>query len=117
MTISSAIEDFRAAAIAKRDFAEPSRDEELHRVMASALSFLQSQGQSGREAFSQLLADESAHVRIWVAAQLLAEGDESALPVLRELVAGSGLLGFEAEITIREYEARRLRSPFTHNAA
>jgi hypothetical protein len=94
MTISSASEEFRAAAISKAAFAEPSRDEELHRIMSSALSFLQSQSESGREAFHRLLADESAHVRIWVAAQLLVEGDERALPVLRELVAGFGLAGF-----------------------
>jgi HEAT repeat protein len=85
--------------------------------MVASLSFLQSHGESGHEAFAGLLADESPHVRIWVAAQLLAEGDESALPVLRELVAGSGLLASEAEISIREYEAHRLRSPFTPNVA
>jgi hypothetical protein len=114
MTILEAIEEFRAAAIAKADFAAPaSRDHALHRRMADAFEYLASQGSEGHTAFFAMLHDESPHVRDWVAAQLLSQDDEAAVPVMEQLAAEPGIRGFTAETTLKEFRAGRLRSPFT----
>ena len=113
MSVESAILRFRSAALEKGEFHEDSsRDHELHAQMASAWIELESTGETGRLAFSALLEDESNHVRCWVATQLLAHGDESAVSVLRALVSDGGLLGFEAKIVLKEWEADRLKPPF-----
>jgi hypothetical protein len=112
MTIQEAKENFGKAAIAKGDFADARRDNELHKEMAQAFIFLKSQGEIGRSTFKDLLHDKNNYVRVWVAAQLLSEGDLKALPVLREIEKSSGLLAFDAKMTIQEFEAERLQSPF-----
>ena len=80
--------------------------------MTHAFRFLASQGAAGRAAFAALLDDESPHVRSWVAAQLLSENDARAIPVAEQLASEPGLLGFNAQVTLDEYNAGRLRSPF-----
>ena len=82
--------------------------------MAVAFRFLSEQGAEGRSAFSALLNDDSAHVRSWVSAQLLSEGDAQAIPIAEQLALAPGLLGFTAQVTLEEFRAGRLRSPFTH---
>jgi len=102
------------AAIEKGDFAEPTgRDSALHASMAQAWRELERHGEAGLEAFRLLLSDESPSVRSWVAPQLLCLGDESGFPVLEELVANGGMLGFSAEAVLREWRAGRLQSPFS----
>jgi hypothetical protein len=51
-----------------------------------------------------------------VAAQLLSEGDRDAVPVLNELVCGQGSDGFNAQMTLKEWRAKRLSSPFSGSA-
>jgi hypothetical protein len=63
-------------------------------------------------AFRSLLQDDSPHVRGWVAAGLLAQGDVDALPVIEKLTADGGLVGFDAEMVLREHNQGRLGSPF-----
>lgn len=88
MTIEELVRRFRDAAIEKSGLAEPAaRDHALHEAMSVAWRQLHELGAEGRAAFSALLADESRHVRGWVAAQLLALGDESVLSVLLHGVA------------------------------
>src|SRR5262245_56757427 len=82
MRIDEAIEQFRRAAIEKGDFARPTSKNALHASMVAAWDTLEQRGTAGREAFAALLADESRHVRGWVASQLLALGDERGVPVL-----------------------------------
>jgi hypothetical protein len=113
MTVVQAIEEFRAAAIAKADFATPaSRDHTLHERMARAFDHLASHGSAGLAAFNALLRDESPYVRSWVAAELLSQGDKSAVPVMEELASESGIRGLTATITLKEFHAGRLHSPF-----
>jgi hypothetical protein len=113
MTISEATADFCAAASAKGDLRDnPSEDHALHHRMATAFRFLASQGPDGRAAFAALLWYDSPHVRAWVPAQLLSEGDAAAVPVAEHLTLEPGLLGFSARITLEEFRAGRLRSPF-----
>ena len=113
MSISEAIAEFRATASAKGNFsADCAEDHALHERMTRAFRFLANQGPAGRNAFVALLDDESPHVRSWVAAQLLFENDARAIPVAETLTAEPGLLGFTARVTLDEYSAGRLRSPF-----
>ena len=113
MNIEQAIERFRQAAIEKAEFTEPAiRDNVLHASMSKSWGELEEHGKAGRTAFKSLLSDESAHVRSWAASQLLALGDEDCVQVLEELVSSGGLLGFSAEMVLREWRAGRLRAPF-----
>lgn len=82
MGIEDAIQQFREAAISKGTFAEPAaRDHAFHKAMSVAWRQLHASGPVGQDAFKALLSDDSRHVRAWAAAQLLALGDESGLPV------------------------------------
>jgi hypothetical protein len=113
MTIAEATAEFRAVASAKGDFrADSAEDHALHERMAHAFRFLHGQGAEGQAAFAALLEDESAHVRSWVSAQLLSEGDARAVPVAEQLASESGLVGFSAQVTLEQFHAGRLRSPF-----
>ena len=113
MTIPEAIAEFREAAQAKGDFgADSAEDHALHQRMAVAFRFLSEQGAEGRSAFAALLHDDSAHVRSWVSAQLLSEGDAQAIPIAEQLALAPGVVGFDSRITLKEFRAGRLRSPF-----
>jgi hypothetical protein len=113
MTIAEATAEFRTAASAKGDFrANSAEDHALHEQMTRAFHFLHAEGAEGRTAFAALLEDESPHVRSWVSAQLLSEGDARAVPVAEQLASESGLLGFTAQVTLEQFRAGRLRSPF-----
>ena len=112
MTLDEAVERFRRAAIAKGDLAEPpSRDHALHDEMAQAWQALEAIGPAGREAFRSMLTDDSPHVRGWVAAQLLALGDDSGVPILEAEAASGGLRGFESEMVLEEWRSGRLKPP------
>lgn len=75
--------------------------------MVEAWRFLYEEAPGGHDAFKTLLGDKSDYVRLWVAAQLLTEGDPNAVQVL-EIVRIGGLLSLDAEITPREWRHGRL---------
>lgn len=113
MLIDEAIAQFRRAAIEKGDFVSaPKRDHALARQMLDARRALREEGELGEAALRFLLMDESPHVRVWVAAELLAIGELAARPVLEELAQQGGLLAFGAAETLREFDNGRLRPPF-----
>jgi len=117
LNIDEAIQRFRTAALQKCEFVQSAADDHhLHREMATAWRELHNQGIAGHDAFKKLLADESGYVRGWVAAQLLSEGDNDAVPVLEELARGQGVSGFNAQMTLNEWRANRLSSPFSGSA-
>jgi hypothetical protein len=114
LKIEETIQRFREAVLKKGEFAPSAADDHrLHGEMATAWRELQSQGIAGRDAFKGLLTDESCDVRGWVAAQLLSEGDRDALSVLEELSRSQGADGFSARMTLKEWRAKRLSSPFS----
>ena len=118
MRIEEAIRQFRRAAIEKADFARPaSRDHALHAAMASAWLVLEDHGVAGRDAFASLLWDESVHVRGWAAAQLLALGDERAVPSLEADSEATGLPGLSAKTVLQEWRAGRLKPPLGERGA
>lgn len=111
--IDASLKQFRDAAIAKGDFATPaSLDHKLQASMVNAAALLLSSSSEGREAFSSLLQDDSPQVRGWAAAQLLSEGDLRALPVMERLSNDPGIGAFTAKVTLDEFRAGRLGSPF-----
>lgn len=115
--IRTAVRDFCEAAIEKGAYAFPAkRDRKLHARMAAAVKQLRTLGATGAIALNELMSHESPYVRSWIATELLVRGDTSAKPVLKALAAEPGLLGMSAMVVLQEYDAGRLRSPFTDAA-
>ena len=85
--------------------------------MAAAVTYLRSNGAQGIQALIGLLEHESPHVRGWVSAELLSSGTKVAIPVLENLSKAEGLLGTTAKISLQQYEAGKLESPFNSNVA
>src|SRR5262245_2055229 len=114
--IDNLLTEFRIAAMEKGDEGGP-LDPALYERMRSAYRQLQALGEPGQQAFLELLDDPAPTVRAWVAAALLARGDERALPVLRALSSHEGLAGFNASMTLEEYKKGSLGEPFGDSAA
>ena len=113
MSIEEAIEKFRSAAIEKADGAEPAgKDHVLYDQMEAAWQVLEQHGADGRQAFKELLTDESRHVRGWVAAQLLGLGDQSGVEMLEADTLEGGMRSFTAEMVLKEWRGGRLKPPF-----
>jgi hypothetical protein len=113
MRIEDAVRSFRDAATTKEEYGLPAnRDHDLHETMSTAWRFLYSRGVEGREAFRQMLADPSPYVRLWVASQLLSEGDLEAVRVVEAEAGAAGLRGTSAKVVLAEWRAGRLGSPF-----
>ncbi|HEY6094999.1 MAG TPA: HEAT repeat domain-containing protein [Gallionellaceae bacterium] len=116
--VSSIIAEFCEAAIEKGDFeSTPKLDRELHSRMAKSISRLNSLGEAGLRSIEALLKHQSPYVRSWAAAELLANGNEKAIPVLIGLTNQGGLIATSSRMVLQEYEAGMLRSPFGTNAA
>lgn len=113
MRIEDVVQEFRDAAIRKADFVSPPSDDHvLHKTLSDTWRFLYSQGTDGRMAFRNLLTDQSPHVRLWVASQLLAEGEADAATILEKDTTTEGLHGFSAQMVLKDWRAGRLASPF-----
>jgi hypothetical protein len=111
-SVPEAVKLFRDAALRKAQAPNPAEDHKCHRHMKAAFQFLQAQGAKGRNAFDQMLYDDSPEIAQWVAAQLLSEGRSEAIPILCTHQRMGGLFAFEAEMVMREFQAGRLGSPF-----
>lgn len=112
-SVSAFIERFRAAAMAKGDFAEGPSDAAHHAEMSSAFRELVRRGDRGNLALERLLDDDSTHVRLWAAAQLLFLGFSDARPVLERIAAGHGLTAMNAQVTLEQFDAGKLGSPLS----
>jgi hypothetical protein len=80
--------------------------------METAWHILEQYGVEGRQAFKELLSDESRHVRGWAAAQTLGMGDQSGVPMLESESLERGMRGFTAEMVLKEWRGGRLKPPF-----
>lgn len=112
--IATAMSEFRAAAVAKGSAGRRSAegDHALHGRMVTAVAKFSAAGAAGTNALRQLASDPSPLVRSWAASELLSQGEPAMVPVLEELAEYMGLLGFNAQMVLREYRAGRLGSPF-----
>jgi len=110
--IQRLIFDFRSAAIEKGDFAKGKRDAQLYEIMRNSFHRLKDFGEDGQEALENLLDDESAFVRTWIASALMIEGNKIVRNVLEEISKMSGITGFNAKITLQEYDKGNLTIAF-----
>jgi len=111
--IQKLIAKFRRAAIEKGDFATPAKqDHRLYDEMRTAVLEIGKFNSAGKEAFKALLTDESVHVRNWVAATLLVEGDVEAREALEQIAKSNGMIAFDAEMTLKEFDRGNLKPPF-----
>jgi hypothetical protein len=70
---------------------------------------------AGRDAITALIDDENPTVRSWSAVNSLAWAADTARPVLVAQANEQGLLGFEAQIALREFDAGRLDTGWQPN--
>ncbi len=116
MNISEAIIQFRSAADEKGNGAGSTEkavdDHRLFELMADAWRVLQGHGSKGDEAFRSLVEDDSRHVRLWAASQLLGLGDETILPIIESEASKGDFTAFLAEMTLAEWKKGRLGPPF-----
>lgn len=87
---------------------EPERANRAYKEMMQALEAVQTHGDAGRQALVSLLKDEDLGVRISAAAHLLKTDPDKAKTVLEEAGRKPGLIGFNAKMTLREYERGHL---------
>lgn len=64
----------------------------------------------GRTAISRLCGHDNVTVRAWSATNALAWDPLGSRRVLESLAEGPGLVGLEAAVTLREFDAGRLRT-------
>jgi hypothetical protein len=95
------------------------RDEALHAHKVAAANRLSDRAHTvalrlrttndGRSAMESLLTHENRAIRMSAAAESLGWGPEKAIPVLEALVVPRGTQSLDAEYTLREYRAGKLR--------
>lgn len=113
-TDEALIETYRSAASAherasaRGDYRAGNR---AHDLLASAYRTLRSRGPVSQAKLLLLIRDPDVGVRTWVAAHALEFSPEIGEPVLMDLAAQPGLVGFNAQMTLREWRAGRLRFP------
>jgi hypothetical protein len=66
--------------------------------------------QRGRDAITKMISDENPTVRSWSAVNALAWAPAEARAELEREAAAGGVLGFGAEISLREFDAGRLNT-------
>ena len=106
------VDKFRSAAIEKDIFAKGKRDGQLYEIMRNSYHQLKGFGNAGQKALQSLLDDESVFVRNWLASALMIEGNVKARKVLEEISIMPGMEGFNAKITLEEFDAGRLDKSF-----
>lgn len=111
--IANLLNEFCEAAISKGDQgASTEEDHELYAIMEAVVRTLRGLEPSAMEAFKVLLSHDSKHVRMWVASELLSEGDVEAKAILEQLASSPGLIGLNASVVLDEFGAGQFKSPF-----
>ena len=111
--IAVLLSDFCEAAISKGDHgASTKEDHEMYAKMGAVVKTLRELGPGAMEAFKVLLSHDSKHVRMWVASELLSDGDLDAKAILEQLASSPGLIGLNASLVLDEFSAGQLNSPF-----
>ena len=82
-----------------------------HKRLAVAYRTLRARGPGSQAKLLSLIRDRDVGVRAWVAAHALEFSPAAGEPVLVELAAEPGLVGFGAKMTLKEWRAGRLKFP------
>ena len=80
-----------------------------YRILAKALEQLRCRGPDAQLALLGLLDDPDPSVRGWAARDALEFAPQQAEACLAELAKLPGLIGFDAEMVLKEWRAGRLR--------
>jgi len=81
------------------------------REKAATLGYRELRRRGSESALLVLLESKDEGVTAWAGAHALEFAPEQAEPVLAKLAESPGLLGFGAQITLREWRAGRLTFP------
>lgn len=82
-----------------------------HKRLALAYRTLRARGPGSQAKLLSLIRDRDVGVRAWVAAHALEFSPAAGEPVLVDLAAQPGLVGFGAKMTLQEWRAGRLNFP------
>lgn len=77
-------------------------------MLMEALKAMRASPAGDRSALTSILDHPNPSVRGWAATHLLGSDPDKALPVLRRLSALPGIIGFEAEMVIKEWNKGKL---------
>ena len=80
-----------------------------HDRIIKALKGLRALPEGEREALLEMLRNYDANVRAWAATYLLFLAPDIAVPMLEEIAAEPGIVGFNAEVTLREFRNGTLK--------
>jgi len=81
-----------------------------HDRLIEVLGDLRQHGAQGEQALLDLMRDESASARIWAATHSLSVDEAQARRALESLSAEPGIIGFEAQMVLSEWDKGNLRS-------
>ena len=62
--------------------------------------------------FLKLLDHENESVRLWSATHSLFINEDAALPAIKEVAEGDGILSFSASMVVEQWKKGDLKSPF-----
>ena len=94
-----------AAATANGDYKTANRS---YDKLAGLLPKLRSSHDQGKEILYRLMKDPSDAVSMWAATHSLPIAEEDALAILEAIAKRGGIIGFNAEMVIKEWKAGRL---------
>ncbi|MFG0275815.1 MAG: DUF2019 domain-containing protein [Phycisphaerales bacterium] len=107
--------DYKEAARLHGEFTESGDHKatnKAHDKIATIYAELRHRGEDAQRKLLPLLRDRDPSVRCWAAAHALDFAPHEGAPVLQSLAQNQcGFLGFGAKMTLREWEAGRLRFP------
>lgn len=115
MKTETLIAAYRQAALRHQSAIEQGRSRTATRAAQRIVELAQKirlGGPEVKQAFLELLQDEHPAVRSWVAPYALEFAPEQAVPVLKELAAGTfGVPSLAAEVVLERWEAGTLDLP------
>jgi hypothetical protein len=113
-SLAELIDAYRVAAASHGVATEGDDYEQANEMadrVANIYSELRRRGPTAQTNLLSLLADEAAGARLWSASHALEFAPQEGERVLEALVSAGTLLGFSAEMTLKEWRAGRLRFP------
>ena len=104
--LKRALSDYAVAAHAQSARSvegDAARANAHYEELRNALLTISQYGEEGVEAMLTLLSSGSPDVKGWAATHLLSKKPREAVSALEELARGSGIIAFEARMTLQEW--------------